>query len=52
MDDKYFISEQDQEKIGKLKKIAWWNWSEDKVIANINKIVNPDIDSFINEFYK
>ena len=39
-----------QEQIKKLKKIAWWNWSEEKIGENINKIINIDINSFIKEF--
>lgn len=39
-----------QEQIKKLKKIAWWNWSEDKIGENLNKIINIDINSFIKEF--
>ena len=41
----------DEEKINKLKKIAWWNWSEQDVVLNKNKIAN-DVDKFINEFSK
>lgn len=38
------------EQISKLNKIAWWNWSEEKVANNINKILTNDIDEFIKEF--
>jgi len=38
------------EQIEKLKKIAWWNWDDEKVAKNINKIANSDIDGFIKEF--
>ncbi len=40
----------DQEKIRKLKEIAWWNFNEEKVVENLNKIVTSDIESFIKEF--
>ncbi len=40
------------EQIEKLKKISWWNWDDDKVAANMNKIASPNIDDFINEFYE
>lgn len=39
----------DGDKISKLKKIAWWNWSEQDVALNKNKIAN-DVDKFIDEF--
>lgn len=38
------------EQIKKLKKIAWWNWPEEKIGKNLSKIVNSDVDSFIKEF--
>lgn len=38
------------EQIKKLKKIAWWNWNDEKIGKNLNKIINPDIDGFIKEF--
>ena len=34
-----------------LQEIAWWNWSEEKVCRNINKIMSNDISAFIAEFY-
>ncbi|MCR5350110.1 MAG: CatB-related O-acetyltransferase [Acholeplasmatales bacterium] len=40
------------EQIEKLEKIAWWNWDDEKVSKNMDKIANPDIDAFINEFYE
>ena len=39
-----------QEQISKLKKIAWWNWDDEKVAKNISKITSSDIDGFIKEF--
>ncbi len=41
-----------QDQIAKLKEIAWWNWEEEKVVKNLDKIVNNDIDAFIDEFSK
>jgi chloramphenicol O-acetyltransferase type B len=35
--------------IDKLLKIAWWNWSEDKIKANINDFYD-DIDNFIEKY--
>jgi chloramphenicol O-acetyltransferase type B len=35
--------------IAQLKKIAWWDWNEDKIIANIRKFY-CDVDQFIMEF--
>lgn len=35
----------------KLQKIAWWHWPDDKIRANLNKIINPDVQAFIDEFY-
>jgi acetyltransferase-like isoleucine patch superfamily enzyme len=35
--------------IDNLLEIAWWNWSEDKIKANINYFYG-DIDSFIKKF--
>lgn len=46
---KYRIEDADDRR--KMQAIAWWNWSEEKVSENINKIVNPDIKAFIKEFY-
>lgn len=34
-----------------LQKIAWWNWSEEKIEANIAKIMSSDIKAFVEEFY-
>ncbi len=36
--------------IKKLKEISWWNFDEEKVAKNLNKIVTNDIDAFIKEF--
>lgn len=42
----------EQDIIHKLKQIAWWNWPEEKVAANMNKIVNENIAAFIDEYYE
>lgn len=46
---KYRIEDEDDRR--KMQEIAWWNWSEEKVSENINKIMTPDIKAFIGEFY-
>lgn len=46
---KYRIEDADDRR--KMQAIAWWDWSEEKVSENIDKIVNPDIKAFIEEFY-
>ncbi|MDY4332808.1 CatB-related O-acetyltransferase [Pectobacterium brasiliense] len=42
---------EDEEDRRKMLDIAWWNWSEEKVSENINKIMTLDIKAFISEFY-
>jgi acetyltransferase-like isoleucine patch superfamily enzyme len=39
-----------EDRIAKLLKIAWWNWSEDKIAANIDYFYG-NVDVFINKFY-
>lgn len=39
------------EQIKKLLHIAWWNWDEDKIFANMDFFFGK-IDDFINKFYK
>lgn len=34
----------------KLQQIAWWNWDKEKIHTNINKIMNADIQAFVDEF--
>jgi acetyltransferase-like isoleucine patch superfamily enzyme len=38
-----------EDQIERLLKIAWWNWREDKIKANI-KYLYGDIDTFIEKF--
>ncbi|MDY6216653.1 CatB-related O-acetyltransferase [Actinobacillus porcinus] len=45
---KYRINDEKQRKA--MLEIAWWNWSEETVSENINKIANTDIAAFIKEF--
>lgn len=40
----------DKEQITKLLKIAWWNWSEQKIIENLDFLYG-DIDKFIESFW-
>jgi virginiamycin A acetyltransferase len=40
-----------QEKIKKLLKIAWWNWSEEKIYDNMDYFYGK-VDDFIDKFYK
>ena len=37
----------DARTIGKLLEIAWWDWDIQKISANIEKIVNSDIDELL-----
>lgn len=46
---KYRFSE---EQIKKLLVIQWWNWSDEKINENLVYILNPNIDIFIDKFYK
>lgn len=34
--------------ISKLLEIAWWDWSDEKVLANCELLVDKDINNFIN----
>ena len=38
-----------QSQIAQLAKIAWWNWDDHKIAANITKFYG-DVDQFIKEF--
>ena len=40
-----------KEQIKKLLKIAWWNWSEEKIVANMDYFYGK-VDDFIEKFYK
>lgn len=33
-----------------MEKIAWWNWSEEKISQNLEKIMSKDVATFIKEF--
>ena len=35
-----------------LQKIAWWNWDENTLHANKEKLSSNDIDAFVQEFSK
>jgi acetyltransferase-like isoleucine patch superfamily enzyme len=37
--------------IKKLLEIAWWNWSEEKIVANLNYF-HGDLEGFIKKFWK
>lgn len=39
-----------QDIIDRLLKIAWWDWSIDKIHENYSYFVNPDIELFVNTF--
>lgn len=41
-----------EEQRKKLLAIAWWDWPEMEVRANQLKLCQPDIDAFIDEFYR
>lgn len=38
--------------IEKLSKICWWNWNEDKINSNLEDIISPNIDRFIDKHYE
>ena len=38
-----------RDQIEQLESIAWWNWSDEKIVKNIDRFYS-DIDSFIQEF--
>jgi len=40
-----------KDQIEKLIQIAWWNWSKEKIIANIDDFYG-DVDDFISKFSK
>ena len=40
----------DDGQIAALLRIAWWNWEVAQVIANVESLCSPDIDSFIQRF--
>jgi len=40
----------DQNTINRLLKIAWWDWSIEKIHENYAYFVNPDIELFVNTF--
>ena len=39
----------EQEKISKLLKIKWWEWSDEKINANLDNIMSEDLDFFIEK---
>ena len=39
-----------EDQINELLKIKWWEWNETKIKENINDIVSPNIDSFIEKY--
>ena len=40
-----------EDQIKKLLEIAWWNWQEEKIIANINYLYG-DVEEFIARFWE
>lgn len=41
-----------QEQIDKLLKIRWWDWDDETIKENVDYLCNPNIDEFIDKFYK
>lgn len=39
------------DQVQKLLKIAWWNWSDDKVKENVKYLTSDNINEFIERFY-
>ncbi len=40
----------EQHQIDALRKIAWWNWQHEKIVASQELLMGGDIDAFINEY--
>lgn len=38
----------DPSQIIKLLDIAWWNWDDERILANAHLLLSEDIDNFIN----
>ena len=39
------------EQVEKLLKIEWWNWDDEKIIANAHLLQSDNIQEFINVHY-
>jgi acetyltransferase-like isoleucine patch superfamily enzyme len=35
------------ELVARLLNVAWWNWSDDKVCSEVERLSNPDIEAFL-----
>jgi acetyltransferase-like isoleucine patch superfamily enzyme len=36
------------EQVARLLKVAWWNWGDSKVRAEVQQLCNPDIEAFLS----
>ncbi len=45
---KYRVEDENLRKA--LCHIEWWNWSKSKIEENLDKIVSPDLNAFVQEF--
>lgn len=41
----------EDEQVKSLEKIAWWHWGIDKILENIDLILNKQVDAFIEKHY-
>ncbi len=39
-----------QETIKSLVKIAWWNWSDEKITEAVEFLLSTDLDEFIKKY--
>lgn len=38
----------DPETIAKLQALAWWDWDDERIEANLELLCSPDVDRFVN----
>ncbi len=39
-----------EDQINKLNRIAWWNWSDEKVKSDVDQLLNSNVDLFISKY--
>jgi virginiamycin A acetyltransferase len=39
-----------EEQIKKLLVLAWWDWPDEKILANVDLLMSSDIDKFLEKF--
>lgn len=40
----------DAETINKLLELAWWDWTEERILANAHLLVDQNINNFLNNY--